>query len=126
MIKYEGTKHNPPAPVINITITVPDSSTSRDISGLIDTGGDGTLIPMSIIDDLNLQPVGEWDILDFEGTYVGTKTTYSANISLGDINFDLIAVAPFEDEEAMIGRDIINELTILLKGKEQIFEITDP
>lgn len=127
MIKYDNIKHDPPAPVINITITIPDSSRCKKIPGLIDTGADGTLIPMSIIDDLNLQPVSECDTFDYDGRYTGKKITYAANISLEKINSDLIEVLPLEDnEEAIIGRDILNKLTILLKGKKGVCEINCP
>lgn len=127
MIRYDNIRYDPPAPIIDTTLTKPYSSESKQIPGLIDTGADCMAIPMNIINDLNLQPFSECEVFDYNGNYVGTETTYNINLSLGNINFDLIEVIPPEnEEEVIIGRNILNELTILLKGKEQTFEITKP
>lgn len=99
---------------------------SEPLKGLVDSGGDGTAIPQRVIDNLRLIPVRERPVAGYKGK-PSKELTFLVDISLDGFKFELIEVVSCGDEEEiLIGRNLLNDLKVLLDGKNLNFEIIDP
>lgn len=120
------TAYVPPAPVVDVKVSNPVFKISESLKGLIDTGAFRSAIPSTLIDKLQINPHRKRPVRGFKGAEI-EQWTYFVNILFKGFNFEFIEVFPSETlKEVLIGRDIINDLTILLQGKKHNFEITDP
>ena len=117
---YDAALFNPPAPAISIEVRSPAfamNSYAEHILALIDTGADGTLIPWSIIERLNLQQVDQVEVTGYNQRDYQLKPVFSAHISIPRLKPLIIRAIPIEsDDYAIIGRDIINKWQLDLNG----------
>ena len=95
----------------------------QTINALLDSGADGTMIPSDV-----LQAVGAKyeDTVQMYGTAGGVQTVdrYTVAIQIGLHLVQAVhAVAIAPDSEAVLGRDVINELAVLLNGPAHMTEI---
>ena len=127
-MKGYDTSYDPPALVVGVRVSRPiDSEDVRFLKGLIDTGADMFVISKRLINELQIVPAGEVIVLDFDGDE-REKTTYYVFISINDFEelVEVISLDFEEQEDVIIGRDILNNLTVVLNGKNLSFEIKDP
>ncbi len=89
---------------------------------MIDSGADGSMIPRGVVEILQLIPFTLVPTRDFQGNDTGDKAVYRVTISLGTFDFSISMVET--DGRAIIGRDILNQLTTTLKGREEELEIS--
>jgi hypothetical protein len=70
MPAYDHERFNPPAPVAMVTICHPeDGAVEAEVSMLIDTGADVTLLPAAILSSLGIVGTGEsYQLVAFDGT----------------------------------------------------------
>ena len=89
----------------------------------IDSGADVTALPLSIVQHLNL-PI--MDVLDISGydDRVSTIQTYFAIIELAKVR-GRIQVIAISEEYALLGRDVLNHLRVLLDGPALALEILE-
>lgn len=117
---YDGALFSPPAPAISIEVRSPAFTTNsyaEHILALIDTGADGTLIPWSIIERLNLQKVAEAKVSGYDQKDSRLAPVYSAHLTIPHLKPLIIRAIPIEsDDYAIIGRDIINKYRLDLNG----------
>ncbi|MHB8601588.1 MAG: retropepsin-like aspartic protease [Nitrosotalea sp.] len=114
---------NPPAPFANLTITHPINKTDTyDVEALVDTGADVTLITKSVVENLHLIPNDFVNMHDYEGNFVGSKAKYLVGVSFGTFHFNIHAIET--DGEPILGRDILNRLTTVLKGTAKQMEMS--
>jgi predicted aspartyl protease len=95
------------------------------LSALLDSGADGTMIPRRILQEINAPyqeqlvmrgVTGESEIVD----------TYLVVIEIGPYTtYGIQAIAIGDYEEAIIGRDVMNNLVITLDGLAQETIIAD-
>lgn len=113
----------PPAPFANLTITHPINKIDTfDVEALVDTGADATLITKSVVENLHLIPNDLADMYDYEGNFVGQKPKYLIGVSFGTFHFNIQAIET--DGEPILGRDILNKLTTVLKGTAKLMEMS--
>ena len=114
---YDRQRYSPPAPVIPIEITAPGRARStRAIAALIDSGADATLVPIDVLEDVGARAVGY-------ATLVGISDQphlaemYVVNIEIGaHVLYAVRVLAMPTDSAAVLGRDVLNHLTITLNG----------
>src|SRR6266516_6596250 len=71
MPAYDATRFDPPAPLAQVTLHNPDTdASSADVSMLLDTGADVTLIPQVAVNLLGLTPMhGKYyELSGFDGS----------------------------------------------------------
>lgn len=91
--------------------------------GLIDSGADITVIPQSIARQLKLRYVDEIPVMGYDG--IPKKVfVYSAKIILGNLGTLIIRTISSELDYALIGRDILNQWSAFLKGRDKILELS--
>ncbi len=120
--RYDNHFH-PPSPVLNIELRSPDNpdeSRMINIPGQLDTGSDGTLIPMNLIEELGLCQVDEILVggYDTDENDMELRPIFSASITINPLSSFIAQVLPEykEKDYALIGRDIINKMLITLDG----------
>jgi predicted aspartyl protease len=123
---YDREHFNPPAPTLKIKVSRPISMFSEEINGKIDTGADKTIIPDTLAEKLGLNPARPVRLRGFRDVAARKTPAFYANISIAGFNLEYMEVASVQRENVLIGRDILNELKILLDGKNLNFEISDP
>src|SRR5262249_31164685 len=110
----------PPAPMAPVRISGPVGDEAVMLPMLVDTGADCTLVPASIIRRLSLPQI---DVVGLTGVG-GAKsraTVHAASVGLGGARL-LARVVAFHDE-AILGRDVLNQVVVTLDGPDLAFAI---
>lgn len=93
------------------------------MNALIDTGSDGTLVPMALLEDI-LAPVlsetrirshwGEWRAVQF----------FLVDIELNGLTLPgMLVVGDDTGDEIVLGRNVLNRLHVALDGPAQMTEV---
>jgi predicted aspartyl protease len=126
MEKYD-TSEKPPAPYVEVEVTNPQTGESVKERGKIDTGSFKTVIPESWIDKLHLIPASEEETRGYKEEIKKQKHyTYFVNISIKNRVFEYAEVLAVKRDSPLIGRDILNQVKLILDGKNLSFEVLDP
>lgn len=116
--------YNPAFPVIEIEVDGYSQVHGRQrITALVDSGADGTMLPHEV-----LQMVGATyeDSVQMKGITGGVQTVdrYTVTIRVGEHLVRTVhAVALPAGSEAIVGRDVLNELHVALNGPANMTEI---
>ncbi len=104
---------DPPAPMVPVRIAGPVGDQAVMLPMLVDTGADCTLIPASIARQLGLPQI---DVIGLTGVGGGKRRTavHAASVELGGLRM-LARIVAFADE-AILGRDILNQAVVTLDG----------
>lgn len=104
---------DPPAPVVPVRISAPVGEEAVMLPMLVDTGADCTLVPALIVRQLGLPQI---DVIALTG--VGgarnSASVHVAAVELGGLRL-LARVVAFTDE-AILGRDVLNQTVVTLDG----------
>lgn len=123
---YDKNNFDPPAPVLEVSLTTPDSVSYGQMvrsPALLDSGADMTVIPRWIAQQLQLKYVDEVDAVGYDG--VKKKTfVYSVKIIFDNLGDFIIRAIVSNNEDILIGRDILNKWSLFLRGRSKIFEIS--
>ena len=122
---YDRT-YSPPAPVIKIRVGVPGGKKiSGELSAFVDTGADGTIIPVSYLAEFEIEP----DSQRFLRSQWGDRRAvdaYLIDILIGSVHLSPIEIVTDElGEEIIIGRNVLNKLVVTLDGPKRILEIIE-
>jgi len=121
---YKTDGFNPPAPVLEVSLSLPiNPGDIIKIPALLDSGADMTVIPRTVVQQLQLKYVDEIPAVGFDGNVKNTFV-YSAKIIFDKLGEFIIRVITCENDHALIGRDILNKWSVFLKGREKVFEIS--
>jgi len=115
-MKYNET-YEPPAPIARVKLRNSETlKTIADVPMLMDTGSDITLLPQSLCDEIGVE-VSETESLNLEG--FNQAVTEAFYVRLDFIFLNKIFRGKFlvyNQNEGIIGRDILNEFSILFDG----------
>lgn len=114
----------PPAPFVHVAVSPPiEGSSTLIVPAQIDTGADLSVIPGRLVDELHLVPLDLVSAQSFGGQLL-TLPTYLVELRIRDL--EPVSVKVFarpEEYYALLGRDVLNRLTILLDGPNLVVEI---
>jgi predicted aspartyl protease len=120
MPSYDASHFDPPAPVARVTLCNPHTAaTVSDVLSLLDTGADITLLPRMMVERLGVPLVADqrYELMGFDGS------KSFAPVVVLDMLFLKRAFRGryllIEDEHGILGRDILNHVTLLLDGLRQ-------
>jgi len=117
MPAYDAILFSPPAPIATISIRNQQKNTTlSNITMLIDSGADVTLIPRESVLQLDLlvDPDHVYELMGFDGS-----TSIAQVIELDLIFLSRVFRGRFlisDQEVGILGRDILNHLSILFDG----------
>ena len=120
---YNNQIFDPPAPIVLVELRSPATPTEPNperLIALIDSGADGSLIPQTLIEKLNLCMVGEVRVGDYKAEKeedFETCPVYSVHLTIPPLEPVLAQVTPKDSRRyAIIGRNIINDWLLTLDG----------
>jgi hypothetical protein len=119
MFPYNTKDFDPPAPAIEAQVTAPlQSSPVQQVEMQLDSGADMTCIPKSVIPNLRNLRYGSVGTEDFDG-HSATKRTCFLCLSFAGFDFKDIEAIEIEGSFGLIGRDVLNELRLILDGRKR-------
>jgi len=118
-------RYHPPMPIVDVDFYIP----GRDESGyqaqaIIDTGSDGTLVPLKILDDIGARYVKSGSIRGITG---GRQLVdiYLVGVRVGPYDVRAVRVVGILDEkDVILGRNAISGLVITLNGPAGVVEMS--
>lgn len=125
MIKYDES-FEPPAPIAKIVLrNVETGERVKDVSMLLDTGADISLLPQSAIKSLKIEPLQNesFRLEGFDGSQTSAEVFYLQVIFLGKrFTGKYCAI---DSEIGILGRDVLNQVSILFDGKNLEWKAQD-
>jgi len=114
---YNTQAFHPPMPVLDIGVTAPGIDRSAVVlEAIIDTGADGTLIPLDVLESIGAPFV---DIAYIRGI-TGQRESidiYLVSVYIGPLHVPGVRAAALSANETIIlGRDVLNQLQLVLLG----------
>ena len=120
MPDYEASRFDPPAPAVRVMLRNPDAGTAvSDVLLLLDTGADVTLLPHASVQALGVSPLADlrYELMGFDGSKSFASVVLIDMIFLNRVFRGRYLLT--EDECGVLGRDILNHVTLLLDGPQQ-------
>ena len=122
MIAYD-TRHDPPAPIAQVTIAnVMQRRRHKKAPALLDTGSDITAIPRSLASEIQIYPIGQIRLEDVQAQ-TQMVLTYAVQLTIADLIIPRLEVILTGLDYVILGRDVLNRLNMLLNGPEMVFDL---
>lgn len=115
----------PALPIVELQLQAIGAETAVRLTALIDSGADATIIPLPYLEQANIEQVGRAQMR------WGTHASSSYDVYLGTIQigthtiFGVRILAEKQGSEAVLGRDVLNQMKIILNGPAQVVEIPE-
>ncbi|HET7089983.1 MAG TPA: retroviral-like aspartic protease family protein [Anaerolineae bacterium] len=118
------TNYFPPAPSVEISLGIPNESLAvGPLRAVVDTGADVLLVPLRYIGPLGAQ-IDNRKTLRSQWGEPRKVDVYVLDVGIGDLRFPVIEVIADEvGDEIVLGRNVLNKLTLTLHGPLQVLEI---
>lgn len=124
MPTYDAVWFTPPAPFVHVRLRNSKTSTEvTEVPMLLDTGADVSLVPRSCVTTLDLafDPERRYELVGFDDT-VSTAPVVQLALHLLGRRFRGQFLL-MEQEWDIIGRNILNQIAILLDGPRQLWNL---
>ena len=123
----------PPAPILRVRGMHPDRTRDRiyELDAFLDTGADGTLIPLEVVSVLQLPLLDGRVPVAGVGGAVTKGFPCQADLTIGPFSFSLLELIACESiaiggyDQMIIGRDVLNQCCIKFDGLRQQFSFED-
>jgi len=112
--------YDPSFPCLQVVIANPDNALRTELlDALIDTGSDGTLVPLVYLEQLNAVALVETGIRSHWGERRRVHL-FMVNLLLGDFTLPgVFVVGDDQGDEIILGRNVLNKLRLLLDGPRE-------
>ena len=115
----------PSMPVVDLGVSRPGSrGPGQTVTAVVDSGADGTLLPIDVLEVVGAGYVGEGVIRGISGGRQPVSI-YLASLHIGSHALHAIrVVAVPEGSEAILGRNVLQYLVVTLNGPAAVTEIS--
>ncbi len=114
--------YQPPAPVVAVTVRWRDQQ--LNLSALVDSGADATMLPADVLQRIGAEYVESRRVRGISGIAY-TADLYTVILQIGPYEVAGIRVVSLrQNSEAIIGRDMLNQLIVTLDGIGGVVEIS--
>lgn len=114
--------YDPPMPVADTTIWGMNSDERLTLSAIVDSGSDATMAPLVYLKQIGAIKAGRRWMRGISGpSYL--VDVYLAYVRLGDYQVYLPVVADRENQQMILGRDLLNDCVVTLNGLANSVEI---
>jgi len=116
-------EYNPPAPVLPVNIAVPgEAPGTGSYSALVDTGADGTFVPTTILETLDLPVSYMTNVRSHLGEELYRVPVHKVDIVMfNSIRFPNIEVVGDDwGNRLILGRNVLNLLRLYLDGPHEM------
>ncbi len=120
MPSYDASRFDPPAPVAEVTLRYRESgATVQNVTLLVDSGADVTLLPQSTIDRLGVPLLaGEtYELMGFDGSRSFASAVTLDMVFLGRSFHGRYLLT--KEDYGVLGRDVLNHVAVLLNGPQR-------
>ncbi|MDM8520524.1 aspartyl protease family protein [Anaerolineales bacterium HSG6] len=122
---YDQT-YQPAMPMVEVGVQLPENSTVEvELTLLIDSGSDGTLVPIDILEEIGSRYVDQVRIRSILGD-TELADRYLVNLRVGSHLIRAVRVVAINaHDEPILGRNVLNQLSITLNGLAGVTEIPE-
>lgn len=116
--------YTPSMPVVDLGVSRPGAwQPTQVVTAVVDSGADGTLVPIDVLEAVSAGYVGEAFIRGISGKRQGVSM-YLAALHVGSHVFNAVrVVAVQEGGEAILGRNVLQFLVVTLNGPAAASEV---
>ncbi|MDM8529104.1 aspartyl protease family protein [Anaerolineales bacterium HSG24] len=119
-----SSKYEPSAPVVEIMVCKTGQTDNGVVlSALIDSGADATMLPITTLQTIGARYVETRQMRGVTGVAL-TVDLYVVMIQIGRQVIHAIRAVATQDDEAIIGRDVLNQLVVTLNGPAEVTEMS--
>ncbi len=122
---YDTTYLGPAFPILTLEIKSGINGKGENATALIDTGSDATAVPHAILQRIGARKLDSRWVRTINNVRYRTDVYVVSAVISGYLIPNIEAIANYDTEELIIGRDILNQLVITLDGFAQTTTITD-
>ena len=125
MVRYQYVAElSPPAPFVYLSVGNSENGlASSEMPALVDSGADRTVIPGKLVPELRLTALRTMFVGGL-GNDPQKLSTYSVVVQIRGLQSIEVEVVAHDDEPfVLLGRDVLNQLRIVLDGPNQVLEI---
>ena len=116
--------YDPPFPAIQVGISTPEQQQAQQqLTVLVDSGSDGTLLPINVLRAIGATYV---DHIRVHGLFGGGRSValYMVQLHIGSHTIYAVQVgATNRKDEVVLGRNVLNQLDITLRGPAGVVEV---
>ena len=111
------TTYYPPMPALQVRLGYPEKAlTLGPLEAIVDTGADGTLVPQSLIDELEAPFVDDVRVRSHWGEWRNMQL-FTVDVGIESLRLPAVEVAGDDwGQEIVLGRNVLNRLRLLLDG----------
>jgi predicted aspartyl protease len=122
---YDTTYPGPALPVVDLIVrNVAETNNSMELSAMVDSGADGTMIPLRTLQRLKARKVDQKRMRGVSGILFQVSV-YEVAIQLGNhVIPKVYAIADRQNQQTILGRDVLNQFVVTLNGLAHVVEIS--
>ena len=127
MIVYSheySSEYYPSAPVVEVAVRhVQRANPEIIVTALVDCGADASMIPVNVLRAVGAKRLGKRQVRGISG-FAYSAEIYLATIRLGPhLIRGMQVIAIKRNKEAIVGRDVLNNLVVTLNGLASVTEV---
>lgn len=117
------TTYDPPAPACDVALISGPTGRRVELSAIIDTGADGTIIPVRYLREIGARRTFEVGLRSQWGER-RQVFLYLIDVQIGDVTLPgLYVVGDEVSQESVLGRNVLNQLRLLLDGPAALTQL---